>query len=111
MDYQQKYKYISEQLNVLKTEMDDLKREDKVTRNDLIHEENIRHGRESKRRMLEQVKGLSLHKHTDTHSNYVTLIGVHELHGQMHPNAPHSLYNICIHVYTHTHTHTHTHTE
>ena len=55
MDYQEKYKYISEQLTVLKTEMDDLKNDDRVTRNDVIHESNFKRGRQSKRRMLDQV--------------------------------------------------------
>ena len=55
MDYQQKSKYITEQLSVLKTEMDDLKMEERLTRNDIIHEGNLRRGRESKRRMLDQV--------------------------------------------------------
>ncbi|XP_064392679.1 merlin-like isoform X2 [Halichondria panicea] len=56
MDYQEKYKYISEQLTVLKTEMDDLKNDDRVTRNDVIHESNFKRGRQSKRRMLDQSK-------------------------------------------------------
>lgn len=56
MNYQEKYKYISEQLTVLKTEMDDLKNEERVTRNDVIHESNFRRGRQSKRRMLDQSK-------------------------------------------------------
>ncbi len=56
MDYNEKYKYISDQLNVLKTEMDDLKNEERVTKNDVIHESNFKRGRQSKRRMLDQVR-------------------------------------------------------
>lgn len=56
MDYHEKYKYISDQLNVLKTEMDDLKNEERVTKNDVIHESNFKRGRQSKRRMLDQVR-------------------------------------------------------
>ena len=55
MDYNQKSKYITDQLSVLKTEMDDLKMEERLTRNDKIHEKNLRHGRESKKIMLDQV--------------------------------------------------------
>ena len=55
MDYNQKSKYITDQLSVLKTEMDDLKMEERLTRNDKIHEKNLRQGRESKKIMLDQV--------------------------------------------------------
>ena len=54
MDYQEKYKYISEKLTVLKTEMDDLKKSDRLTRNDLIHNDNVRQG-STKRKLLDQV--------------------------------------------------------
>ena len=55
MHYQEKYKYISEKLSVLKTEMDDLKKSDhQLTRNDVIHNDNIRQG-STKRKLLEQV--------------------------------------------------------
>lgn len=54
MDYQEKYKYITEKLSVLKTEMDDLKKSDRLTRNDVIHIDNIRQG-STKRKLLEQV--------------------------------------------------------
>ena len=53
-DYQEKYKYINEKLCVLKTAMDDLKKEDRQTHNDIIHEDNIRHG-STKRKMLDKV--------------------------------------------------------
>ena len=55
MDYNQKSKYITDQLSVLKTEMDDLKKEERLTRNDKIHENNLKRGRESKKRMVDQV--------------------------------------------------------
>lgn len=55
MDYHQKSKYITDRLSILKTEMDDLKMEQKLTRNDKIHEKNIRQGRESKKIMVDQV--------------------------------------------------------
>ncbi len=64
MDYQEKYKYISEQLTVLKTEMDDLKNDERVTRNDVIHESNFKRGRQSKRRMLDQVCEFNFTKST-----------------------------------------------
>ena len=54
LDYQEKYKYITEKLSVLKTEMDDLKKEDKLTRNDFIHDDNVRQG-STKRKMLDKV--------------------------------------------------------
>ena len=52
--YQEKSKYISDQLSVLKTQMDDLKMEDRMTRNDLLHEESIRLGN-NKRLALDKV--------------------------------------------------------
>ena len=54
IDYQEKYKYITEQLSVLRTEMDDLKKEDGQTHLDIIHGDNVRHG-STKRKMLDQV--------------------------------------------------------
>lgn len=54
MDYQEKYKYITDKLSVLKTEMEDLKKSDRLTRNDVIHNDNIRQG-STKRKLLEQV--------------------------------------------------------
>ncbi len=54
MDYQEKYKYITEKLSVLKTEMDDLKKEDRLTRNDVIHDDIVRNGG-TKRKLLDQV--------------------------------------------------------
>ena len=53
-DYLEKSKYITEQLSVLKTQMEDLKVEDRITHNDLLHEENIRHGG-TKRALLDKV--------------------------------------------------------
>ena len=54
IDYQEKYKYITEKLSVLRTEMDDLKREDGQTHLDIIHGDNVRHG-STKRKLLDQV--------------------------------------------------------
>ena len=55
MDYNQKSKFITDRLSVLKTEMDDLKMEERLTRNDKIHEMNFRQGRDSKKIMVDQV--------------------------------------------------------
>lgn len=55
-NYHEKYKYITEKLSVLRTEMDDLKKEDGQTRYDIIHDGNVRQG-STKRRMLDQVCG------------------------------------------------------
>ena len=52
--YQERSKLISEQLSALKTQMDDLKMEDRMTRNDLLHEESIRLGN-NKRLALDKV--------------------------------------------------------
>lgn len=52
--YQEKSRYISDQLSTLKTQMDDLKMEDRMTRNDLLHEELIRLGN-NKRLALDKV--------------------------------------------------------
>ena len=52
--YQERSKYISDQLSALKTQMDDLKMEDRMTRNDLLHEESIRLGN-NKRLALDKV--------------------------------------------------------
>lgn len=54
IDYQEKYKYITEKLSVLRTEMDDLKKEEGQTHYDIIHGDNIRHG-STKRKLLDQV--------------------------------------------------------
>lgn len=53
--YQERSKYISDQLSALKTQMDDLKMEDRMTRNDLLHEESIRLGN-NKRLALDKSK-------------------------------------------------------
>lgn len=52
--YQERSKFISEQLSALKNQMDDLKMEDRMTHNDLLHEENIRTG-SNKRLALDKV--------------------------------------------------------
>jgi hypothetical protein len=52
--YQERSRYISDQLSALKTQMDDLKMEDRMTRNDLLHEELIRLGN-NKRLALDKV--------------------------------------------------------
>lgn len=57
IDYQEKYKYITEKLSVLRTEMDDLKKEDGQTHLDVIHGDNVRRG-STKRKMLDQVSRL-----------------------------------------------------
>ena len=54
IDYQEKYKYITDKLSVLKTEMEDLKKSDRLTRNDVIHDDNVRQG-STKRKLLDQV--------------------------------------------------------
>lgn len=58
IDYQEKYKYIAEKLSVLRTEMDDLKKEDGQTRYDIIHDDNVRQG-STKRKLLDQVRSFS----------------------------------------------------
>lgn len=52
--YQERSKYINDQLSALKTQMDDLKMEDRMTRNDLLHEKSIRLGN-NKRLALDKV--------------------------------------------------------
>lgn len=54
INYQEKYKYITEKLSVLRTEMDDLKREDGQSHLDIIHNDNVRQG-STKRKLLDQV--------------------------------------------------------
>lgn len=53
--YQERSKYINDQLSALKTQMDDLKMEDRMTRNDLLHEKSIRLGN-NKRLALDKSK-------------------------------------------------------
>ena len=53
-DYLERSKYISEQLSALKTQMEDLKVEERLTHNDHLHEEIIRLG-SNKRTALEKV--------------------------------------------------------
>lgn len=55
INYQEKYKYITEKLSVLRTEMDDLKREDGQSHLDIIHNDNVRQG-STKRKLLDQSK-------------------------------------------------------
>lgn len=60
IDYQEKYKYITEKLSVLRTEMDDLKKEDGQSRYDIIHDDNARQG-STKRKLLDQVATIIKH--------------------------------------------------
>ena len=54
MNYSQNTKFLTDRLSILKTEMDDLKMEERLTRNDKIHEQNLRQGRD-KKIMVDQV--------------------------------------------------------
>ena len=55
-NYDEKYKYISDKLSVLKENLDVMKREDGHGQShlDKIHDDNFRHG-STKRKMLDQV--------------------------------------------------------
>ena len=53
-DYLERSKFISEQLSALKVQMEDLKVEDKMTHNDILHEEHFRRGG-NKRSFLDRV--------------------------------------------------------
>ena len=53
-DYIERSRYLAEQLNALKTQMEDMKVDEKKTHNDMLHEEMVKQGG-SKRRALQRV--------------------------------------------------------
>ena len=47
------------------------------------------------------------HTHTHTHSSYITLIGVHEMHGRMYPNLCHVTVLLPISIWRSNERHSH----
>ena len=54
-DYLEKSKYITEQLSVLKTQIGNMKIEDRRTHNDILHDRNLRRRGSTKRALQERV--------------------------------------------------------